>query len=429
MSRFIQSQPELQTKWSRRLNSQRADSEDPIAIAAWFKLVEETRQTYGVLDQDIYNFDETGFAMGVAATSKVVTSSDRIGRAVVVQPGNREWVTAIECINASGWYLPPFVILSGKVHQASWYNGLPLDWIIGVSDNGWTTDELGFEWVKHFNQHTASRTAGVYRLLILDGHSSHATPEFDQYCAENKILTLCMPPHTSHLLQPLDVSCYSPLKRAYGREIEELARQGVYHIDKKDFLTAYTRIRPIVFTQQNIQAGFQATGLVPRSPDRVLSSLTVARTPSPPQTTTDNNAATQAAAQTETPHTVAELQQQVRYLQERLRRQSESPTNVAIRQLAKSAQLAMQSATILAEENKRLRAENQRQQQKKSQQRQYIASGGVLQVQQAQQLAAEAERVVIEASQSQAGERRQRAPPTCTKCHVKGHTRTSCRVR
>jgi hypothetical protein len=37
--------------------------------------------------------------------------------------------------------------------------------------------------------------------------------------------------------------------------------------------------------------------------------------------------------------------------------------------------------------------------------------------------------VVIEASQSQAGERRQRAPPTCTKCHVQGHTRTSCRAR
>ena len=74
---------------------------------------------YGVLDQDIYNFDETSLAMGVAATSKVVTSSDRLSRAVVVQPGNREWVIAIECINASGWSLPPFVILSGKVHQAS----------------------------------------------------------------------------------------------------------------------------------------------------------------------------------------------------------------------------------------------------------------------------------------------------------------------
>jgi hypothetical protein len=50
VSRFIQSQPELQTKWTRKFSSQRALSEDPIAITAWFRLVEETRQTYGVLD-------------------------------------------------------------------------------------------------------------------------------------------------------------------------------------------------------------------------------------------------------------------------------------------------------------------------------------------------------------------------------------------
>lgn len=75
----------------------------------------------------MYNFDETGFMIGVAATSKVVTSSDTVGRATTIQPGNREWVTVIKCINASGWYLPPFVILSGKLHQASWYKDLPHD--------------------------------------------------------------------------------------------------------------------------------------------------------------------------------------------------------------------------------------------------------------------------------------------------------------
>ena len=103
------------------------------------------------------------------------------------------------------------------------------------------------------------------------------------------------------------MSCYSPLKRAYGREVEELARHGVYHVNKIDFLAAYTRIRLKIFTQQNIQAGFWATGLVPPCLDRVLSSLTVARTPSPPQTTIDNNTTAQAAMQTETPHTVVEL--------------------------------------------------------------------------------------------------------------------------
>jgi hypothetical protein len=63
--------------------------------------------------------------MGVAATSKVVTSSDTIGRAIAIQPGNREWVTAIKGINATGFSIPPFLILAGKLHQAAWYRCLP----------------------------------------------------------------------------------------------------------------------------------------------------------------------------------------------------------------------------------------------------------------------------------------------------------------
>jgi hypothetical protein len=105
-----------------------------------------------------------------------------------------------------------------------------------VSDNSWTKNAFGLAWIKHFNRHTESRTKGGYRLIILDGHSSHATPEFDQYCAKNKIITLCMPPHTSHVLQPLDVSCFLPLKAAYGHEVAEFARQGVYHVDEVEFL-------------------------------------------------------------------------------------------------------------------------------------------------------------------------------------------------
>ncbi|KAF2837674.1 hypothetical protein M501DRAFT_187004 [Patellaria atrata CBS 101060] len=56
--------------------------------------------------------------MGVSATSKVVTNSDAIGRAILIQPGNREWSTVIECVNATGWAIPPFVILPGKCQTA-----------------------------------------------------------------------------------------------------------------------------------------------------------------------------------------------------------------------------------------------------------------------------------------------------------------------
>ena len=377
--RFINTQPELQMKWNRKFHSQRAKCEDPVIINAWFKRVEETRLAYGILDEDSYNFNETGFIMGVAATSKVVISSDTVGRAVLIQPGNREWVTVIEGVNAAGWAIPPFIILAGKVHQSGWYRALPTNWVVAVSDNGWTNDELGYKWIQHFNRHTESCTKGAYRLLILNGHNSHATPEFDQYCTQHKIITLCMPAHTSHLLQPLDVGCYSPLKRVYGREVQELARQGIHHIDKEDFLTTYTKVRLSIFSDQNIKSGFLATGLMPCDPQRVLSSLTVTKTPSPPGT------ASGAAPlwTSETPHTTAQLEQQASLVQGLLQRQSQSPTTQAVKQIIKGCQMAMHSAAILAKENSELRIANQHRKQKEQHRRRYIAQGGALQAQEA----------------------------------------------
>ena len=98
---------------------------------------------HGIQPGDIYNFDETGFAMGLCATTKVITSAERYGRAKLLQPGNREWVTVIESINASGWALPPYIILKGQNIQEGWLDGLPEGWRLNISSNGWTTDEIG----------------------------------------------------------------------------------------------------------------------------------------------------------------------------------------------------------------------------------------------------------------------------------------------
>jgi hypothetical protein len=107
--------------------------------------------------------------------------------------------------------------------------------------------------------------------------------KFDQFCKDNKIITLCIPPHTSHLLQPLDVGCYSPLKVVYGHEVTELAR----HVDKLEFMWIYRRIRLTALSESNVRAGFQATGLIPFNPERALTCLTVVRTPLPPRTAAD----------------------------------------------------------------------------------------------------------------------------------------------
>ena len=126
--------------------------------------------------------------------------------------------------------IPLLIIFKAVMHQAAWYkNGLiPYDWSIGVSENGWTNNEICFTWLKTvFNKHTKDCMVGKYRLLILDGHGSHITPEFNQYCLDHSIIMVCMPLHSSHLLQLLDVDCFSILKCSYRKHVETLMNLGV----------------------------------------------------------------------------------------------------------------------------------------------------------------------------------------------------------
>jgi hypothetical protein len=331
---LVQRHPALKSQYNRKYDYQRAKCEDPALIRAWFKLIRNTISKYGILDEDIYNFDETGFQMGVASTAKVITGAERSKRPVSVQPGNRKWVTAIDCICADGQSLPPVIIFEGKVHQSTWYtdNALPTDWVIGVSENGWTDDILGLTWLKNvFEKHTAHRTKGVYRLLILDGHGSHLTPEFDLFCKDHSIISLCMPAHSSHLLQPCDVSFFAVLKRLYGQQIQGYMRRGVNHIDNQDFLQAYLIARTEAATIANIQSGFAATGLVPHDPERVLSKLcTQLKTPTPPSS---SHAQAPQPWQFQTPHNTAQLELQARAIQNNTA--LPTPENRALNQLVK----------------------------------------------------------------------------------------------
>ena len=88
--------------------------------------------------------------MGVCIISKVITAVERSKRPYTVIQGNQEWVTIIECVSSKGISIPLVVILKAKEHQAAWYQepGLPKDWVLTTSENGWTTDKIGLQWLK-----------------------------------------------------------------------------------------------------------------------------------------------------------------------------------------------------------------------------------------------------------------------------------------
>lgn len=85
-------------------------------VNAWFRLVRNVIDKYTIQERDIYNFDETGFQMGMLSSAKVVTSSEHCGQPRIKQPGNREWVTVIQAVCADGWVVLLYFVVKGKNH-------------------------------------------------------------------------------------------------------------------------------------------------------------------------------------------------------------------------------------------------------------------------------------------------------------------------
>ena len=194
--------------------------------------------------------------------------------------------------------------------------------MIAVSDNGWTTNQHGLAWIQQFEKATNSRIIGAYRLLTIDGHASHLSLEFESFCTQHKIIRLCMPPHSSHLLQPLDIGCFGSLKRvrAYGDDITRLALNSITRISKINFLQAFKTAYNKALTLANICAGFKSAGLVPFNPDTVLAKLEVhLHTPTPPSTPV-----AESVWQSQTLHNTSEFESQYQLVRSQLHNTSPS---------------------------------------------------------------------------------------------------------
>ena len=101
-------------------------------------------------------------------------------------------------------------------------------------------NELELQWLmKIFDPYTASQAVGK-QFLVLNSYESHCTSQFIDFCYKKGIIPLCLPPHSTHLLQPLNISLFGPLVKAYKKSVENSSHsEGCYSIDKWDFLEHY----------------------------------------------------------------------------------------------------------------------------------------------------------------------------------------------
>ena len=154
--------------------------------------------------KNIYNFDETGFQLGEGKAQNVVTSNpERAGQGVAVD-GTNDSLTGIECVSADGTVIPPYFIFKGEYNLERWYLQVPesaYDYRIATAPKEYTTDEIALDWLLHFHEHTKERARKSKkssklspRLLLMDGHGSHLTYEFLDFCQKHNIIPFCFVP-------------------------------------------------------------------------------------------------------------------------------------------------------------------------------------------------------------------------------------------
>ena len=131
---------------------------------------------------------------------------------------------------------------------------------IGYAKKGWTTGEIGIEWIKIFDKQTRTKANGQWRLLLVDGHNSHYTRAFLQYACENNIAILCYPAHTTHIYQGLDVVVFSILKKNIGDERRAYEKRTGKSMKKENFLEIYGCAHIKIMQADTVKAAFRNTG-------------------------------------------------------------------------------------------------------------------------------------------------------------------------
>jgi hypothetical protein len=259
----------------------RMAAEDPGLLTCWYERLELFIKNKNLQPRDIYNFDESGFKIGEGKTQKVISSCTT---SYVATGGPAENITAVECIAADGWLMPPWFLVQGKNHMENWYHttNLPSDYTLVPTPTGWITNTAAFQWLHAFHECTKNRVSrGGFRLLLMDNHGSHLTHEFLQFCDRHHIIAYCFIPHTTHICQPLDSRPFQVLKDYYKKNNNTVVQWGGSVSSKTDFFREIDAVRKQALTTRTIKSGFAACGIYPFNIQKVLDPLQEALPPVP----------------------------------------------------------------------------------------------------------------------------------------------------
>lgn len=179
-------------------------------------------------------------------------------RAQAVTAGRSKTVTLIGWANAIGYQVPPYFVFPGQRMIDSLLHGATPGVSGTVSKSGWSNTAIFEQYMQqHILPYLPGRDENNQVLVLYDGHRSHVSLPLIQWAKDNHIILFVLPPHCSHLLQPLDVSCYGPFEMAWNAACHRHLRDsGGTVINRYDVCRLACKVYTATLTPANIQVAF-----------------------------------------------------------------------------------------------------------------------------------------------------------------------------
>lgn len=233
------------------------------AVDQFFHLLSTVMDTHTLRDKphQIFNCSETGFQLGRKRTALSKPANMGFKPAAL-----RDHVSVLACFNAAGEDVPPFIIYSKAYPGGVCYKTHgPSNAIYGWSESGCSNSDLFKKWfLKHFLLHVPKERP---LLLIFDGHKSPVNLEVVEAARKEAIILLCLPPHCSHILQPLDAGFFILLKQRFATLIGENATSVTHFaVSKKEFSGVFKGTYRAAKEEEGVRTvkeGFRKCGIHP----------------------------------------------------------------------------------------------------------------------------------------------------------------------
>lgn len=168
------------------------------------------------------------------------------------------------CVSADGTLFPPLIIFKAQNLWNSWKGTKDVPGTTyASSDNGWMMTSIFNEWFANFCKTITERPL----LIIFDGHVTHLDPATIGLAVRENIALLKLPPHTTDLLQPMDRSCFGPMKYKWNERLIKWQRLNQRVLSKSEFCDLLSDVWRDGLSAEVIQNSFKVTGLYPVNKD------------------------------------------------------------------------------------------------------------------------------------------------------------------